>query len=437
MRCACACVVLLVLTGTAAAQRVYELEATANVGVAQTTQEAFIADPNADSGDNPASSTVRAYTEVRPAVAMQGGNARSLWRLGYQFAGTLALDSSGSATYNNQLEASLNTQATKFTLFSLSGSIAQGSQTYLLTSRPAESGIPDVRAPSNPGIVAASLAESVYVELGPRMRLSHGLVGTASALQEDLTKYSASATGTLGIERTYPRDNVGMEVRSSISYLQPQNQLLPQYVSTTNGLVARWSRDFSTRLNGFALVGAEQVYTDSGSKPLAFGPTATVAANYTGKNYAAALEGTHGIVTNIQVGTISTTDRVSARGMYTIDALRGRAVSGSVGFLHNTPVGEADAIVAAGTGYAAQLDAAYITKLDDNYALTARYSFAYQFDQAGGLGNALAHIVLVGITARYSNVDILKVRRPRPARGRRVDNGDGLFPVVDEVPLEQ
>lgn len=437
MRFVCGCVVLLVLTGTAAAQRVYELEATANVGVAQTTSETFVADPNAEEGDRPTSSDIRAYTEVRPAVAMQGGNARSLWRLGYQFAGTLALDSSGSATYNNQFEASLNTQATKFTLFSLSGSIAQGSQTYLLTSRPADAGIPDVRAPSNPGIVAASLAESVYTEISPRMRFSHGLVGTGSTLQEDLSKYSASATATFGLERNYPRDNVGMEVRSSVSYLQPQNQLLPQYVSTTNGLLARWSRDFSTRLNGFALAGAEQVYTDSGSKPLAFGPTATVAANYTGKNYGWSVEGSHGIVTNIQVGTISTTDRISGRGTYLIDVLKGRAVSGSIGFLHNEPVGEADAIVAAGTGYAAQLDAAYVTRLDDNYALTARYSFAYQWDQAGGLGDALAHIVLVGITARYSNVDILKVRRPRPARGRRVDNGDGLFPVVDEVPLDQ
>lgn len=63
--------------------------------------------------------------------------------------------------------------------------------------------------------------------------------------------------------------------------------------------------------------------------------------------------------------------------------------------------------------------------------------FAYQFDQAAGLGDALAHIVLVGVMARYSNIDILKVRRPRPARGRRVDNSDRLFPVVDEVPVAE
>lgn len=437
MRFVCGCAVLILLAGSAAAQRVYEVEATANLGVTQTTQSAFVADPMAEQGDVPSSSSVRAYTEVRPAVAMQGGNARTLWRLGYQFSGTLGLDSTGSATYNNQVEASLNTQASKFTLFSISASAAQGSQTYLLTSRPAEAATPDVRAPGNPAILAGSLAESLYMELTQRMRLNHGLVGTASTLQEDFSKYSAALSGTLGIERSFPRDNVGVEVRSSISYLQPQNQLLAQYRSTTNGIAARWSRDFSPRLNGFALAGAEQVYTDTGSKPLAFGPTATVAANFNGKNYGWSVEASHGIVTNIQVGTIAVSDRLTGRGTYTLDALRGRAISGSVGVLHNEPVGEAEALVAAGTGNAVQLDAAYITKLDDNYALTARYSFAYQFDQAGGLGNALAHILLVGITARYSNVDILKVRRPRPARGRRVDNSDGLFPVVDEIPLEQ
>lgn len=439
MRAVCFCAVLLALAipRAAEAQRVYEADATANVGLVTTRSDTFVADPNAEPGDMRSSVSSQFFSELRPTVAMQGQTPRLLWRLGYQFSGTLALDAAGSTSYNNGAEASLNAQATKFTLLTLSASATQGSTFFLLTSRPADMATPDVRAPNNPAIVSSTVAESLTSDIGRRMTLSQNLVGTFSAPQDELDNYSASGTATLGLERGWPRDRVGFDLRSTVSYLQPQNQDQPQYRSYTNGFLARWSRDFSQRWNGLATAGAEQVYTDTGAKPLAIVPVATLSALWSGNNRGASLEFSHGTITNIQVGTVSVTDRIAARGVYQIDPIRRRSVAASVGFLHNEPIGESAAIVAAGTGNAAQLDAAFITEITNDLLFTARFSVAYQWGQSSGIDSSLAQILLLGITARWSNVDHLRQTRPRPARGRRVDRTDDLFPVIEDVPIEE
>jgi len=428
-------IALVAVPGTAAAQRVWEAEGTFNVGYNQTAAETIQADPMAEPGDTVTSVSNRFFSEIRPSIAVQSGTARLLWRLAYVFAGTVALDSTGSTSYNNQAEASLAAQATKFTIVSLNASASQGSTTFLLTSRPADMGTPDLRAPGNPALLGASLAESINSEIGRRTNLNQVLIGTFNSPQDDFSRYSAALAGALGIEHVFPRDNIGLEARSAVSRLQPLTADGSQYTSTTNGIVARWNHDFTYNMNGIATFGVEQVYTDSGSKPLAFSPVGTLTAIYTQDRRAGAIEAAHSSLTNIQVGTVSFSDRITARGFYTLNVEKQRVISASLGFLHNEPIGEAEAVVAAGTGYAAQADAGFLSKINDTLNFTARYSIAYQFGQGGGLGPTLAQIVLVGVTARYSNIEADRINRPRSARGRRVDRSDGLFPVVDEAPV--
>ncbi len=434
----CAFLIAIAIAGPAAAQRVYEAEGTVNLGFTTTiTGNTFQADPMAEPEDVPATVDNRAYTEVRPSIAMQTGSERYIWRFAYTFAGNLALDSSGTTTYNNQAEASFSAQATKFTQVSLSSSAAQGSQTFLLTSRSPDQGQVDIRAPGNPSLIAASLAQALNMEVTPQTSFSQSLIGTYSSPQDDFSNYSAALTGTLGLGTTLsPLTTIGMEARGSMSRLQPLRAGTSQYSSYTTSLVGRLNHDFTASWNAIASAGVEQVYTDAGSKPLAFTPTGSIAALYGGRDWAGGIDASHSTLTNIQVGTVSVSDRVAARGIYTMDLRKRRTASASIGFLHNEPIGEAEAVVAAGTGYAAQLDAGFITEITPTWLFNARYSMAYQFGQAGGLGDAFAQIILVGVTATYSSYDPLKVQRLKPARGRRVDNMDGMFPVVDE-PLEQ
>ncbi len=217
-------------------------------------------------------------------------------------------------------------------------------------------------------------------------------------------------------------------MRAGVSRLQSQDvNNPPPYLSITNAALVRFSHDFSYNWNGLATAGIEQVFTDNGSEPVALLPTGSITALYTRGNKSGALDLSHGSLTNIQVGTVSVSDRIAVRGTYTLDERKLRILSFSAGFLHNEPIGESAAKVAAGTGNAVSGDLGFSTKITKNIAGTARYSIAYQFDQGGGLDPLLSHIVLVGVTGQYGN---LAPGSEVPVRGRRVDGADGRgFPV--------
>ena len=69
------------------------------------------------------------------------------------------------------------------------------------------------------------------------------------------------------------------------------------------------------------------MFTDTGSEPLALLPSGSVAGLYTAGKMAVSVDLSHGSFTNIQVGTVSVTDRIAARGVYTFDPLKLRSLS--------------------------------------------------------------------------------------------------------------
>jgi len=398
-----------------------------NVGYTQTTRSTFQADPMAEPGDIPKSSIGGFFTELRPGISFQSGAPRLLWTLGYQLSGNFIFGDERSTSYSNQANGALAAQLSKYTLLTLNGAIAQGGTSFLLGQRPAETGQPELRAAGNPNVVSATLAEALSWEVGKRLALRHSLAGALSTPQDDLGQYNGSLTGTLGLDRLFRRDNAGLEVRSIISWLRPQQEGASPYASLTNSVLVRWNHDFSWKWNGLATAGIEQVYTDTGSKPLGLLPSGSAVLRYSVGNTLGALELSHGSATNLQVGAVTLSDRITVRGVYTLSAEKLRALSFSAGFLHNQPLGEASALV-AGSGDAIQGDAGFTTQVMKSVLVTARYTLAYQYGQGGGLGATLAHIALVGVTARYSNAS--KAERPRPLRGNRVDGSDGKpFPT--------
>ena len=441
MRAACA--VLLVLGAMAprpaAAQRVYEAEATADIGYSNTITPGTTiqSDPTAEPADVPTSVTNRFFADIRPAIAVSSGTPRLMWRAAYLFSGNLTLDSSGSTAYNNAVDLSLDAQATKFTIFTLNAAATQGSTTFLLTSRSAEQSNPEFRAPGSPSTIGVSFGQGLTSELTRQSTFHQSLVGSFSSPQDDTAAYSGTLGGTLGVDHERQRDSIGIEARSVVSRLQPLQPNQPKYTSETSGLLARYNRDLTRNWNAIGSAGVEQVYTDTGSKPLVFTPAFSVFLNVDGKTTAGGVEISHGAVTNIQVGTVSLTDKIAARGVYTLDLLSERVITASAGFLHNSPIGEAESTVAAGTGFVAQADVGFVTRIHPLLLFNARYSAFYQFDQGGGIQPTLNQILLVGVTARYSSFDDIQGRdqRRRSGRGQRVDRSDGLFPVVDEEPV--
>ncbi len=406
-----------------------QADGSVNVGYSRFTQSIFEADPNADPEDRPVNTSSRAFTEIRPGISVVSGRPRLNWRLAYQFSGIFSLE--GSPLYSNQADAGLVALPSKHTTLTVTATGAQGGTSFILSQRPAEAGQPELRAPGSPNIVSASLAESFAWDAGRSFVLRQSLTGSLSSPQDQLDQPNLALAGSLTLERVFKRFSAGLEVRSSASRLRPlQANVLP-YTTTTNGVLVRFNHDFSYRWNGVATAGVEQVFTDNdptGSQPLAILPTGSVTALYTHGDTAAAVDLSHGSFTNIQVGTVSITDRITGRGIFTLDVQKLRTLSFSAGFLHNEPIGESAAIVAAGTGNVVQGDVAFTTAITKYILGTARYSLSYQFGQEGGLEPITSHIVLIGVTGRYSTTD--KAQRQLPTRGRRVDGSDGRgFPA--------
>jgi hypothetical protein len=446
------------LARPAAAQRVvFQADGALNVGYNQTTRPVFTGDPNAEQRDIRDSSIAGLFTEISPGVSLQTGSPRVSWRIGYRFAANLRLaDTSSTSTmgtatppdvppmegaaaadsdrqsfgYSNSADVALAAQLSPFTTLSLTAAFAQGGTAFLQSQKRAELGNPEVRAPGNPSMLSGSLAQSLAWEVGRQWNLIQSLRGNGSAQQDDFSKHSSSVNGSLALEHVWVRDTAGLELRTGVDWLRPIAQDARPYKAYQNALLVRWNRDLTWRWNAAVSAGVEQVYTDTGSKPLAFLPSGSANVNYTIGNVVAALAFTHGTDTNLQVGTISLADQLTARGVITIDPEKLRVLSFSGGVLHNEPLGEVSSVVTTGEGNAFQGDVGFTTAITKGVIATARYSIAYQFDQAGELGSTLAHVILVGVTATYNNLE--PDRRRMPGRGLRVDQGDAEgFPVVE------
>ena len=421
-------IVLAILPRAAAAQRpIVEANGTVNVGYSQTVQEEFEADEFPAPEDAPVNSVGRPFTEIRPSISVESGSPRLIWRLAYQFSGNFAF-ADQSPAYSNQVDGSFIGLPSKHTTLSLSTTLAQGGTAFQLTARDASQGQADVRAAGNPNLLSLSLTETLAWDAGRIFTLRQTLGGSASAPQDSLDEMNFSANAGITLERGFQRDTVGIDLRGGVARLRQVGGNALPYFTLTTGLLGRWNHDFSYRWNTVMTAGVEQAYLDNESKPLSVLPSGAVAFLYTHNETVLGIDLSHGTAANVQTGTITIADRIGVRGLYTLNPDKLRVLSGSAGFVHNDPIGEADTLVAGGTGNAVQADIGYTTALQEKVILTLRYSLAYQYGQASNFESNLSHIFFVGVSGRISNSD--EKRRPMPSIGRRVDGGDAkAFPL--------
>ncbi len=419
--------------GPAAAQRtIVEADASASLGYTQFSQKPIVSDPNALPEDVPDDTTTQLFTQLRPGLALQTGTPRVSWRAGYLFGANFSLSSDRLRSYSHEANAQMAAELSKVTTLTIAGTVAQGASSFLLAQKSADKGVPEIRRTGNPDLISASVLQSLGWAAGKHLTLRQGLTGSVSGPQDDFGERNAAWTLTLGLDRAFERDTLGAEVRASVSWLRALRTDEHLYHSVTNAIAGRWNHDFSVGWNGLVTAGVEQVYTDTGSEPLAFTPAGSATVRYAAYNAIGAVSFSHGTATNLQVGSISLTDQVTVSGIFTLDPRVSRALSFSAGFLHNEPLGESDERIAAGTGNAVQADAGFTTAISRNIIASARYSLSYQFDQFR-LNPALAHIFFLGVTGIYRNTE--KPTRALPARGQRVDGADGEgFPSVSDRP---
>lgn len=430
-------VVVMVVVGAgrpAVAQSVLiQADASANVGFNQTTRGVAQVDPTADPGDRPASSTSQLFTEIRPGITLQSGLPRLTWRAGYVFSGDLSLSGQRQTTYANAANAALVGELSQGSVLTVSAAFSQGGTSFLLSQRAADAGQPELRAPGNPNLVSGSAVESLAWQLLRHLSLQQNLIASASAPQSALRQRNSTVAGSLALEIPFERDVFGVEAHTNVSWLRPLQAGQAKYMTLENALLGRWNRDFSLNWNALVTAGVEQVYTATGSKPLGILPSGSASVHYTLGEVGLALDFKHGTATNLQVGSVSLTDSLTARGNIVVDSRKARALTFSGGFLHNQPLGDINALVAAGTGNAVQADAGFGTAIRPNVLASVRYSLAYQYGQGGGIQPTLVHIFFVGVTGSFRNTE--QPARALPVRGRRVDGSDSVgFPVVEDAP---
>jgi hypothetical protein len=408
-------------------------DAAANVGYTQTTRGTAQIDPTAQASDIQPDSVGAFFTEIRPGITLQTGSPRVTWRAGYVFSGSVSLTGERVAGYSNAANAALSAELTQSALLTVSAAGAQGGTSFLLSQRAADTGQPELRAPGNPNTVSGTLVESLTWGLRRHLSLQHNLVASTTAPQDALRDRNSAVTATLALESPYERDVFGVALNASVSWLRPLQADQRPYKSIASVLLGSWNHDFTLNWNGLVAAGIEEVYTGTGSRPLALLPNGAASLHYTMGDVGASIDFRHGTTSNLQVGTVALSDTLTARGNIVMDTRKARALSFSGGILHNQPIGESNALVAAGTGNAVQADAGFTTAITTSMLASLRYSLAYQFDQGGGIAPTLAHVVLLGVTASYRNTD--KPVRPLTRHGHRVDSSDDVgFPVVEEPP---
>lgn len=427
-------IAIAALAGPAAAQGVViQADGSVNLGYTQTTQSTA-PDPAADPATATDKSVNNFFTEVRPGISFQTGSPRLTWRAAYVFSGSYSLVGGQGLGYSNQANLALAAEASQAITMNVTGSVSQGGTTFLQSQQPAETGQPVIRAPGNPNLVTAALEESLAWQLGRQFSLRQSLGGSLSAQQDDFSQRNSTVSGSLALERLYSRDTFGAELRSSVSRLTPLQMDQSRYTSLTNSLLGRWNHDFTWKWNALVTAGVQQVYTDTGSHSVQFLPAGSASVLYTVGNVVGGLDFSHGTTTNLQVGTVSLSDRAGVRAAIMLDVEKARALGLSAGFLRNTDLGETSTLATSGTGNAVQADVGFSTALNKTKSIlaNARYSLAYQYGQ-DGVSPSLAHLFSIGVTASYANTS--KVVRPVPTRGQRVDGSDGQgFPTNDAPP---
>lgn len=365
--------------------------------------------------------------DLRPSLTLQFGSARTVWRAGYLFAGSLTRSAGRFDTgYSNQADLACAAQLSDRVEGSLSATGVQGSTGFRLIQRDPGVGQPALRPAGDLAMLVGTIREGLAWEASPTMRVSQGLDVSVSAPQDQLRRVNISLSGVLGPDWLFPRDAVGFSYNPRFALLRPYLADEATRVKVLmNSARASWNHDLDTRWNWQATAGIEHLCRIPAAGTVRIHPTGSATVRFTQSSWSGQLSYLHGATVNIEEGTMSISDEVTLRGSLQIDPSRMRLLAASVGYLRARPLGEVG--VASSQGDSVQADVGLTWGLTEWLVGTARYSVARQFERGTAIApTSLVHYGTIGLTARYGNVPSMS---PMPTPGGRVDRQDGVaFP---------
>lgn len=356
--------------------------------------------------------------DVRPAITLQLGTPRLVWRGSYLFAGSLRLARDGVAAYSNHASLGLATQPTDRTLFTLVVGATQGGTAFRMSQPAAEAGQPGFRAEGDPSLVTGTLSQGLDHEISPVFRMGQSLTGAWAGLQSRPEDGNGTISAQLRADRAFARETVGVAFGLSYAALRPLEapRSDPRVRTLAQSFLATWSRDLDERWSGRVGAGLELLRTEGvGSSART---TGGLVLHYAGAAAGGSVSYQHAATPSLERGTIAESDTVLVQGTLALDPSRERLVSASAGYVRaGAPEGP---VVAPGPSEAFNGDFAITFNIGSSSLVTARYSMARQ---VGGPDPATIHLVFLGFTVRAGNVERMP---PVPTRGSRVDRSDAV-----------
>ncbi len=355
--------------------------------------------------------------EARPGLMLQFGTPRQVWRASYLLVWNLTLD--GASAFSNFADLNLAAEPSLGTMLTVGASVARGDTAFRISQPAADAGRPDLLDPNGGVLLTGTFHQTFAWEASPTLRLGQELRGSQVARPDALDQGNSTVTGLLRLDRLFQSDSVGLGIVASFASLRPLDAptLQPHLESWTNSVFGNWNRDFDDRWNGQVTAGMQLVRTVGQEAPT-LSPAASLTIRYAAGAGEASLTALHAVLPMLQTGTLSESNEVVLRGTLALDGERRRLLSGSAGFIQTRPpvVGT----VEAPPSNALRGDAGLTWIFSEWLQATGRYSIAHQVLRGA---SSTVHVLLVGVTVRFSNAGQVP---PVPSPGRRVDRSDSV-----------
>jgi hypothetical protein len=379
------------------------------------------------------------FAEIRPSLILSAGTPRAIQRLSYTLTGNLYFTRTEANSYTNRLEwAGLFLPSPRSDL-QLLASLSQGKMNTFNFGQVNEVTPGAVRVTGGATFVAAALREALTYELAPVWRLTQGIAfGSLFVVdQPRTTSNTVTLDGTVGADRVFRSDSVGLELRLGyLAFLDPDTTDPTTGMTIAgatrhgmlNALTARWRHDFGRAWTVEAQLGVVEANRLQSGANVVWQPYALAAARIGNAWATGELSYTHTVTPSALAGSIFTVDALSLRGTFLLGQRTGLVFTTGAGYQYARQAAF-DTGVETATAHIGLVDGALTWAATRELSVFARYTYFIQKPDgmptttATGLPDLSRHTILVGLAAIYpADPGVPRAPDRPPSRVDRTDS---------------
>jgi hypothetical protein len=389
--------------------------------------------------------TADVYTQVRPGLLLAYEQQRAIYEATAELEATAYASDTGAWTLSAHLGARAFFLVSPRTEANLGVDVGTGRLNALTARNPAQGTI-EALPTGAVDFRQLSATQGLSFTATPELRLSQGLFArattTASAdATDDTETLGADVGGTVGADRTFKVDAVGLQLGASWVALEQRGGAMPAANTRTRQLDVRgavtWRHDLNARWSSAVDVGAAVISTLEGGSGQVFQPTYGAALGYTPDWGSAGVSIRRSVVPNLLLAQNTITDALLVNVALPLPYLAERrsepqlSVQGTAGAIRSRlldlSTGEVDGVLDT-----VSLDAALVYEMRRNLTLGLRYQLSWQLaDDSAAMASLGFRRNTVMFEARYRWPERLAGEIPDRS-SLRVDRSD-LTVVGDEA----